>query len=71
MSRAYDTFAAFIHRFYNRRIVENLFFGAPPDGSMRSAVISVLAGDVWREDNPFQDMLLRSRLQPTRSAADV
>lgn len=71
MERAYDTFASFIHRFYNRRIVENLFFGAPPDGEMRSAVISVLGGDVWRFDNPFQDMLLRSRQQPLRSGGEA
>lgn len=61
MARAYATLTAFIDRFYNRRIVENLFFGAPPDGDMRSAVISVLAGDVWRHDNPFQDMLLNAK----------
>lgn len=71
MERAYATLAAFIDRFYNRRIVENLFFGAPDDGAMRSAVISVLAGDVWRTDNPFQDMLLHSRRSRPRAAVQV
>jgi hypothetical protein len=26
----------------------------------RSGVISVLAADVWRDDNPFENMLLRA-----------
>jgi hypothetical protein len=27
----------------------------------RSGVISVLAADVWRDDNPFQNMLMRAQ----------
>lgn len=67
MKRGYDTFAALVHRFYNTRFVDNLIFGAPADGRHRSGVISVLAGDVFRTDNPFQDMLLQSRRQPPRA----
>jgi flavin-dependent dehydrogenase len=66
MKRGYDTFAALVHRFYNTRFVDNLIFGAPADGLHRSGVISVLAGDVFRTDNAFQDMLLQSRRQPPR-----
>ncbi len=71
MDRAYATLVAFIDRFYNRKIVENLFFGAPESGDMRSAVVSVLAGDVWRRDNPFQEMLLKARRQPSSPFASM
>jgi flavin-dependent dehydrogenase len=67
MKRGYDTFAALVHRFYNTRLVDNLIFNAPAEGRLRAGVISVLAGDVFREDNAFQDMLLRSRRQPGRA----
>jgi flavin-dependent dehydrogenase len=67
MTRAYDTFASLVHRFYNTRFVDHIIFGAPPNGAHRSGVISVLSGDVFREDNPFQDMLLKSRRQRVRS----
>ena len=30
-------------------------------GDIRQGIVSVLAGDVWRADNPFQDMLLNAR----------
>jgi flavin-dependent dehydrogenase len=63
MQRAYDSFSRLIYRFYNRNIVRNLFFNPSPPARMREGVISVLAADVWREDNPFQDMLLRGRSQ--------
>lgn len=61
MSHAYEVFAALIDRFYHRRLVQNFFFYDHPDPQIRAGLISVLAGDVWRDDNPFQDMLLRSR----------
>jgi flavin-dependent dehydrogenase len=67
MTRAYDTFASLVHRFYNTRFVDHIIFGAPPNGAHRSGVISVLSGDVFREDNPFQDMLLKSRRHRVRS----
>jgi hypothetical protein len=28
---------------------------------MYDGVLTVLAGDVWRRDNPFQELLLRAR----------
>ncbi|MCA9698135.1 MAG: tryptophan 7-halogenase, partial [Myxococcales bacterium] len=59
MQRAYDAFARFIHRFYHTRLVDNVLLGEhSPDLPFRSGVISVLAADVWREDNPFLNMLL-------------
>jgi flavin-dependent dehydrogenase len=61
MQHAYDCFARFIQRFYHTNLVPNLFFSPSPPARMREGVISVLAGDVWRDDNPFQDMLLSAR----------
>jgi flavin-dependent dehydrogenase len=68
MQRAYDTFAGLVYRFYNTNFVDNIIFGAPKDGQFRDGVISVLAGDVFREDNPFQEMLLRSKRHSIRSS---
>ena len=64
MQPAYDTFEQLIRRFYHTRIVHHLFFAQEPDPALRRGLISVLAGDVWRRDNPFQAMLEASRLQP-------
>jgi flavin-dependent dehydrogenase len=68
MQRAYDTFAALVFRFYNTRFVHNFILGAPSQGELRPGVTSVLAGDVLRNDNPFADMLLNSRIVPPTRA---
>jgi flavin-dependent dehydrogenase len=59
--RGYDTFASLVYRFYNTRFIDNMIFGAPAEGELRPGVISVLAGDVFRDGNPFQDLLLSSK----------
>lgn len=70
MQEAYSAFAALIRRFYHTNLVTNVFFGAPEEAELRQGIVSVLAGDVWRTDNPFQNMLTRSRrLGPSRSLA--
>jgi flavin-dependent dehydrogenase len=70
VERAYDTFAALVHRFYNSRFVHNFILDAPSQGELRASVTAVLAGDVLRTDNVFADMLLRSRFTPaTRTPA--
>lgn len=61
MKQGYDTFFAVIDRFYNTHFVDNFIFGAAEDGEIKRGVVSVLAGDVWRTDNRFQEMLLASR----------
>ncbi len=61
MDRAYRTFGALIDRFYHTRIADTLLLRPHDDGPMRRGMMTVLAGDVWRDDNPFQDMLLRAR----------
>jgi flavin-dependent dehydrogenase len=61
MERAYQTFGRFIHRFYNSRLIDNILLTRYFNPQYRQGVISVLAADVWRDDNPFQDMLLDAR----------
>src|SRR5690606_37374165 len=57
----YDTFAAIIDRFYHTHFARHFFFGSTTDARLEREVTSVLAGDVWRDDNSFQRMLARSR----------
>lgn len=66
MDHAYDVFGALIHSFYHSNLVRNLFFYDDPDPELRAGFISVLAGDVWRDDNRFQEMLLRSKRRMER-----
>jgi len=62
MAPAYEVFRRFIDRFYHSKMLDNVLL-APRSGDQiyRSGVISLLAADVWRDDNPFQNMLLRAR----------
>ena len=61
MQKAYDSIGTLIHRFYHSRIVHNLFFAKEPDLELRAGLISLLAGDLWRDGNRFQGMLSASR----------
>ena len=62
MDRSYRTFAGLIDRFYNSNFAETIFLGEPSENvDMRRGIMSVLAGDVWRSGNVFQDMLLSAR----------
>jgi hypothetical protein len=67
MQRGYATFSALVYRFYNTHFARNFILGAPAAGALRPCVTSVLAGDVLRSDNQFQDMLLASRLAKSHS----
>ena len=71
MQPAYDAFEQLIRRFYHTRLVHHLFFAAEPDPALRRGLISVLAGDVWRRDNPFQTMLESSRLHARPQEKDL
>jgi hypothetical protein len=55
---AYRSFHVIAHRFYNSRLLDNVFFAGDPDPELRAGLISILAGDVWRDDNKFQKMML-------------
>ena len=69
MERAYATFAGLVERFYNTRFAESYFLGGDLGEELRRGVMSVLAGDVWRHDNPFQEMLLSARRRRSAPAA--
>lgn len=62
MAKAYEAFGRFIQRFYNTKIIDNVLLAEHHTSQVfRSGVISVLAADVWRDDNPFQNMLMSAR----------
>jgi hypothetical protein len=44
-----------------RRPLQIMVTSGFPKREMRAGLISILALDVWCTDNPFQDMLMRSR----------
>jgi flavin-dependent dehydrogenase len=60
MHPAYKGFFSLIYRFYNTAILDNLFFAQEQERDYRIGLTTMLAGDVWRSDNRFQDMLLAS-----------
>ena len=64
MERGYDAFSSLVYRFYHTNFVHHFMFGAPSDGELRSEVVSVLAGDVFRTGNRFLEMLLNTRRKP-------
>lgn len=59
--RAHRTFAGLIDRFYHSPAAAEMFLGDARGMPLRNGVLTVLAGDVWRHDNPYQDLLLRAR----------
>jgi flavin-dependent dehydrogenase len=61
MYRGYRTFGSIIRAFYDTNIVENLFFYEDPEKDALQGFISILAGDLWRDDNRFQDALIEGR----------
>jgi flavin-dependent dehydrogenase len=61
MAVAYTAFGSLVGAFYQTNIVQNIFFAKHPEPELRKGLISTLAGDVWRDDNPFQKMLLASK----------
>lgn len=60
MTQAYNVFATVILSLYQRRLLPALFFTESQDSELRRGLTSILAGDVWREDNPFQKRLWAS-----------
>jgi len=60
LAHAYNVFATLINSWYHTSLLHGLFFAAEQDALLRKGVTSVLAGDVWREDNPFQQKLMAS-----------
>lgn len=66
MQHAYDTFELLIDAFYSSNLIGALFFYRDPRPDIRSGIITLLAGDVWRDDNVFQNMLLQRKTSGRR-----
>ncbi len=66
-ARGYTTFDRLIERFYRREWVRNVFFASVRDDRLVREFTALLAGDVWRDGNSVQEMLLRSH--PRRARA--
>jgi flavin-dependent dehydrogenase len=60
LGHAYNVFATLINSWYHTTLLHGLFFAKEQDAMLRKGVTSVLAGDVWRDDNPFQQKLMAS-----------
>lgn len=51
----------FVERFYQYDMVQRLFFQADQNESIKNDIAALLSGDLWRENNAFQRMLLEGR----------
>ena len=60
LAHGYNVFATLINSWYHTSLLHGLFFSSEQDAHLRKGVTSVLAGDVWRDDNPFQQKLMAS-----------
>lgn len=56
----YQAFAGIIDRFYHTNFVKHFFFGDAKEPRFEQEITSILAGDVWRSDNNFQQMLAKA-----------
>lgn len=60
MQPGYQAFAGIIDRFYHTNFARHFFFGDTREERLEQEITSILAGDVWRTDNNFQQMLARA-----------
>jgi len=58
MERGYKTFERIIERFYRPGWASGVFFLEHKPEDILRQITTILAGDVWRQDNPFQNKLL-------------
>jgi flavin-dependent dehydrogenase len=61
MRHAYVTFGSLIKSFYHTQLVRHFFFHPDPEPELRAGLITLLAGDVFRDDNKFQNGLVGGR----------
>ncbi len=61
MSRAYQTFEKIVERFYRPGWVETTFFMEDKPIELVAQMTTILAGDVWRTDNPYQNLFLKGK----------
>ena len=59
--QGFNTMHCLIERFYCSNIVENLFFESDRQLDIKKEIVALLAGDLWQENNSFQQGLLSGR----------
>lgn len=59
--KGFQTMYLMIERFYCSNLVHNLFFEADRQERIKNEIIALLAGDLWQQDNSFQQGLLSGR----------
>jgi len=57
MEMGFQVFRAFVQRFYNRDLVQNLFFMENKPAELHGAITRILAGHVWDYTNPVLRLL--------------
>ena len=55
----------FVERYYQHDMVHHLFFAADRSDTIKNDIAALLSGDLWRDDNDFQRMLLAGRQNRT------
>jgi flavin-dependent dehydrogenase len=58
---AYTTFDRLIERFYRPEWVRNVFLASGAEDRLVREFTSILAGDVWRDDNDIQQKFLKTK----------
>ncbi len=71
MMHAYNTFATLVNSWYHTSLLHTLFFSPEPNLEWKKGLTSILAGDVWRDDNAFQTMLLSSKRRRKELVPDL
>lgn len=71
MMHAYNTFATLVNSWYHTSLLHTLFFNPEPNLEWKRGLTSLLAGDVWRDDNAFQTMLLSSKRRRKELVPDL
>jgi flavin-dependent dehydrogenase len=59
--KGFRTMHLLIERFYRSNLVENLFFESDRQPQIKQEIVALLAGDLWPEQNRFQQGLLSGR----------
>ena len=57
----FNSMRGFVERFYNKGLVNNMFFASTGNEEIKDNITGLLSGDLWTEDNAFQNMLLASK----------
>ncbi|MDW8245690.1 MAG: NAD(P)/FAD-dependent oxidoreductase [Sandaracinaceae bacterium] len=61
MHHAYNTYATLVYNWYHTSLLHSMFFYNTPPENLKRGLTSLLAGDVWRNDNEFQKILMESK----------